>query len=189
MEKIISRIIAQRKANGLTQKEMAKRLGIAQVNYGKVETGKTELTVNRLLKIAEALGINVMTLINPDFKEVEIYEKLLADNLSLKKEIENLKIHLEKQSIINNLQSQIIQNIKNGFLEAHHYFTVEINAEISSIIDDVKTKNSVLDSVNSASQTHLNNLKEWLYITVEDVQRSWEKVKQTIDSKMAGKNK
>ena len=40
----------------LSQAEMAERLGIAQNNYGKIERGITELTVQRLYKIAEILG-------------------------------------------------------------------------------------------------------------------------------------
>jgi transcriptional regulator with XRE-family HTH domain len=85
MNKIISRIIEYRKAKGLTQKQMADKLGIGQVGYSQIETGKTDLTLDRLIRIANVLEVNMITLLYPDFKDVKFFQELQDENFRLKK--------------------------------------------------------------------------------------------------------
>lgn len=85
MNKFISRIIEYRKAKGLTQKQMADELGIGQVAYSQIETEKTELTLSRLINISRVLEVNPVTLLWPDFKEIQFFQELQDQNLRLKK--------------------------------------------------------------------------------------------------------
>ena len=62
-ETILNRIILKRKSLSYSQEYIAYKLGICQEAYGKIERGQTELTTNRLYKIAEVLDIDVLTLI------------------------------------------------------------------------------------------------------------------------------
>lgn len=55
----LDRIKKLRSKRGITQAEMSKRLGMAQNNYGKLERGITEMTVKRLLDIADILDVTL----------------------------------------------------------------------------------------------------------------------------------
>lgn len=85
MEKIINRIVEYRKLRGISQQEIASKLGIAQVNYGKVEAGKTALTVERLVKIARILNVDLITLLFPEFDNVKYFQTIQEENARLKK--------------------------------------------------------------------------------------------------------
>ena len=130
MIKILNRIIECRKAKGLVQKQMADKLGIAQVNYGKIETGKTELTLDRLFKIADILEVSVLELINPDFNPSNFSKELQEENEKLKKQIEEKSLLIElllkekenyKESVfatINKYLDHIIYNLNTDMKKA-----------------------------------------------------------------------
>ncbi len=98
MEKFRNRIVEQRKAKGLTQKEMAEKLNIAQVNYSKIETGQTQLTVERLVSIARILEVDLITLLFPDFGEAKYFQTLKDENFRLKKLNNSLISQIERDS-------------------------------------------------------------------------------------------
>ena len=85
MNKFVTRIIELRKAKGLTQTQMADKLSIGQVAYSQIETGKTDLTIDRLVSIARILEVNLVTLLWPDFKEMQFTQGLQDENFRLKK--------------------------------------------------------------------------------------------------------
>jgi len=85
MNMYIERITQYRKAKGLTQKQMADKLGIASVNYGKIENGKTELTLSRLTRIANVLDVNLITLLWPDYNDSKFNQRLVDENSRLMK--------------------------------------------------------------------------------------------------------
>ena len=45
-----------RKAQGITQKQLAERLGTHQSNIARIESGKDNISIDKLAEIAEALG-------------------------------------------------------------------------------------------------------------------------------------
>jgi len=49
-------IKAARESAGISQAELAKRLGIKQQQISKWESGKQDITIGKLKKIAEAIG-------------------------------------------------------------------------------------------------------------------------------------
>lgn len=57
--KIGQSIRQTRKVKGLTQKELGLKLGVADSVITNYESGKQNLTVDTLQKIAEALGVEV----------------------------------------------------------------------------------------------------------------------------------
>ena len=57
---IISELRERRHALGLTQEQVAKRSGVLQTNYSKVERGKTDPRFSTLQEIARALGLEVV---------------------------------------------------------------------------------------------------------------------------------
>jgi transcriptional regulator with XRE-family HTH domain len=58
LEAILEMIREKRKEKGVTQAEMAAKLGISQSAYKDIELGKTDLKVRTLQQIADILGIN-----------------------------------------------------------------------------------------------------------------------------------
>lgn len=85
MNNFSQRIVEYRKAKGLTQKEMAERLGIGQVSYSQIETGKTEITLQRAASIARILEVDLITLLFPDFNDAKYFQALKEENARLKK--------------------------------------------------------------------------------------------------------
>lgn len=60
IDKKIGLIIREmRKSWGLSQSELAERIGISFQQIQKYEKGSTRISVMRLLQIAEALGVNI----------------------------------------------------------------------------------------------------------------------------------
>ncbi len=59
MQKIADKIKELRTTQRYSQEDIADKLGISQASYFQIEKGKTELTINRLYQIAEALGVGV----------------------------------------------------------------------------------------------------------------------------------
>ena len=62
-------IKAAREAAGISQTELAKRIDTTRQQIGKYETGKQDMTLNRLFQIASALGVEPDTLTNIKQKE------------------------------------------------------------------------------------------------------------------------
>ena len=57
------RIVRRRQDLGLSQKELAERLGMAAPNLSQIEYGERNLTIRTVCKLAEALEMTVAALI------------------------------------------------------------------------------------------------------------------------------
>jgi len=60
-----------RKGNGLTQVELAKRLGLPQSFVSKYETGERRLDVTEFIEIAKAIEINPLALLTDYMHKTE----------------------------------------------------------------------------------------------------------------------
>ncbi|GAB3805568.1 hypothetical protein GCM10028819_39060 [Spirosoma humi] len=58
-QKVGQSIREARKARGLTQKELGQNLGVADSVITNYESGKQNLTIDTLQKVAEVLGVEV----------------------------------------------------------------------------------------------------------------------------------
>ncbi len=58
-EQVGQQIRAARKAKGLTQKELGEKLGVADSVITNYESGKQNLTIDTLQKVADVLGVDV----------------------------------------------------------------------------------------------------------------------------------
>lgn len=50
-------LVGFRKANGLTQKEVAVRLGVTQQTYARLEANPASVSVERLFRVLSVLGV------------------------------------------------------------------------------------------------------------------------------------
>lgn len=61
-----------RKASGLTQAEIAAKLGIDLTNYNRLENGKVNLTYAKMKDIADILGVDPKDLISDDSRTIKV---------------------------------------------------------------------------------------------------------------------
>lgn len=59
-----------RELKNLTQEHVAIQLGLSTRAYSKIETGETQLTINRLNEISSILGVEPMEVLGFDDKQV-----------------------------------------------------------------------------------------------------------------------
>lgn len=52
-------LIGFRKVNGLTQKDIAERLGVTQQTYARLEANPGSASIERLFKVFTALGVEI----------------------------------------------------------------------------------------------------------------------------------
>jgi len=59
-----------RELKNFTQEYMANQLGLSTRAYSKIETGETQLTINRLNEISEILGIDPIEILGFDHENI-----------------------------------------------------------------------------------------------------------------------
>jgi len=59
---LIQRLKSIRRKQGISQAVMAGKLGISQNSISKIEIGQSELTLERIYKMADILGIDLLEL-------------------------------------------------------------------------------------------------------------------------------
>lgn len=94
-----------REAKGLSQKELANLIGMAQAQYSRIESGKTDPSFSVVVKIAKALGLTISELFQADeiFSDTNSYDKTLMEKLRLLDSLDEV----EKKSIYNLIDSLI----------------------------------------------------------------------------------
>ena len=56
---IIAILVAKRKKQGFTQTDMAEKLNVTQVQYGRYESGKSDLSLTKFIELLKILDINI----------------------------------------------------------------------------------------------------------------------------------
>lgn len=94
-----------REAKGLSQKELANLIGMAQAQYSRIESGKTDPSFSVVMKIAKALGLTLSEIFQADeiFTDTNSYDKTLMEKLRLLDSLEEE----EKKSIYTLIDSLI----------------------------------------------------------------------------------
>lgn len=82
-------ISAFRRAQHLTQEDVAFELNITNVSYSRIERGITDVSFNRLLQIAQILKVPVSALVQDDTSAD--FSKLSADIAQIKADIAEIK--------------------------------------------------------------------------------------------------
>lgn len=111
----LEKIKSLRTEKGISQKEIADKLGFGQSNYNKIENGLTELNVSKLFEIAEILGVSVSTILGYD-------------------EVEKLKIEIEKRDKLIGLMTIFAMEFANGVN------TEDNNNRLKELTESIKEK-------------------------------------------------
>lgn len=82
-----------RKAQKISQQEMAERIGLSLSQYGRMETGVANASIGTIIKIASHLEIGIDLLVygqevKPKTEQIELKEPTLIEKM---KELEGLK--------------------------------------------------------------------------------------------------
>lgn len=88
VDKIGNRIRAERKARGLSIKELAKKCGVSTMTLQRIETGKTSPSVALLSEIAQYLSQTIHFFLKEESPKIQIIRKndhrvVAADNMQL----------------------------------------------------------------------------------------------------------
>lgn len=70
MESVYNNIKKFRELKSLTREWMANELGISVSGYSKLERGEVDVTISKVYKIAEVLGVSVEQLLNFDASQI-----------------------------------------------------------------------------------------------------------------------
>lgn len=117
-----NKIRSIRELKNFTQEYLAKKLGISTRAYSKIESGETQVTVNRLLEISNIFGVSVQEILGFDkamvFNNNPINSKVnhyVAYNNTEIEEVKKLyeRIIAEKEKVIFHLENQIKLMSKN----------------------------------------------------------------------------
>lgn len=72
-----------RELKNVTQESVALKLGISTRAYSKIETGETQLTINRLNEISQALDITPMEVLGFEAKQVFMNNQNHGGNIGI----------------------------------------------------------------------------------------------------------
>lgn len=90
-KRIGATIKVQRRALGLTQHELAMRLGISRASLANIETGRQRILVHQLYELAQQLKIGIQRLL-PDSSEAEALQALddllFSENVSVSQRLQ-----------------------------------------------------------------------------------------------------
>ncbi|MBX2953945.1 MAG: helix-turn-helix domain-containing protein [Leadbetterella sp.] len=98
MNKIYAIVKAIRTEKGLSQEEVAERIGMTQGNYGRLERGQTQLTIERLEQLADVFGMSVSSIMSYEIGESinkEDFQYYFNLCQKLEKQIAKLKSDIE----------------------------------------------------------------------------------------------
>lgn len=102
---IAEQIRKVRKEKRLSQQEVADRLFMNRVQYNRIETGKSDPTMNILQRIAAVLEINVVEFFEADRNDTEVHSvnEPLLQKVRLLEELDET----QKRSICNMIDTAI----------------------------------------------------------------------------------
>lgn len=130
--KIGKNIRKVRELNDLNQESVARMLGMSTVAYGRLERDETDITLNKVEKIAKALNTDIATLLNFDSKYVI---NMQNNNGSIYTSVNNGTVNTLNESLLNTV--------------------AKLNEDIVRLNDIIIKLNNKDDKKNNLSNTDL----------------------------------
>lgn len=93
-ETILQNLKRLRKEKGVTQEEMANKLGISRVTYYSIESGKQELSIQKIDEIIKILDISIFDLIKSEILNTE-KDNIITEVLEVRKKLDNIENKLK----------------------------------------------------------------------------------------------
>ncbi|MCU0439014.1 MAG: helix-turn-helix domain-containing protein [Raineya sp.] len=111
---IKERIKTLRNAKGIKQADFAKIVNVSQGAYSNLEGGNTELTLDKVNRIAEALDVNVEYLLFGNDEKIQTDTEKESVIKELEKEVQSIK--KDFISVINSVLENYLEVILQGFV-------------------------------------------------------------------------
>ena len=144
-QKIISKLTAARIEKGISQQELADRIGTKRSNICRIESGAQNISLDMLLRLSSALGKDVSVVLND--KE----EEFLAKSSSDKAEAQYL---LEKYS--SSFGEWLIDNGFTGYSFANDETKKTIEKAYQDYLNSLRDRIAIADKTNEqASEDYL----------------------------------
>ena len=84
MAHVGSKIKKLREMRNFTQQHMAKKLGLTQSSYSKIESGETKIDIPKLQKLAEVLSVEVSELLDKGDNQVNNFSNNKINNATIR---------------------------------------------------------------------------------------------------------
>ncbi|KYG83953.1 hypothetical protein AWW67_02210 [Roseivirga seohaensis] len=181
MSDFLKKIKEIRLTKGLNQSEFANMIGMNQSNYGKIERGEYQLSVNKLIEIAEKLEVPAFSILFDDEDDKRIFDKETELTIeALEKKIEILEMSNEQLLKILALngqqekQSDIIVNQLRTLLKYQAANNKRLKEFISNWLD--KLSEAGEDQLhklypgltNEQLDSHIETLRQHFGLDVDD---------------------
>jgi len=96
VDNISKNLIKQRKKRGFSQENIADELGVSQSTYSKIEKNASNVTISRLIRLAEFLKVELITLLEIGDKEKHSLKDIEISNETVKYMFTEVKNVYEK---------------------------------------------------------------------------------------------
>ncbi len=175
MSDYLKRIKDIRLAKGLNQSEFANMIGMNQSNYGKIERGEYQLSVNKLLEIAEKLEVPAFSILYDeddkwvfDKESERTIEQLKNENKILLKEFDQLI----KLANISDQNVEILEKYVQSLLN-----TIDVNQKTIEQLQQIISNDGIL---NERIVAHTEQLRQFCIQALEETEKTgFEIVKKT----------
>jgi transcriptional regulator with XRE-family HTH domain len=111
---IASNIIKIRKLFNLNQKELAEKAGVSRATIILLEKGVADAQLSTLVKVAEALNINLFLLFISKNEFNAILKLIKKENIEILNDIELINKYIEKLQNVENINSKKVISSKIG---------------------------------------------------------------------------
>ncbi|MFN8349433.1 MAG: helix-turn-helix transcriptional regulator [Spirosomataceae bacterium] len=181
--KVADNIKSIRKSKGITQVEIAEKLGIGQSNYTYLENRGEKLTIEQLESIAGALGVSVVELLTGEPQKVQEDERVeeLENKLRLQERL--LLFFQNAENSINNQYALMFiddawvkMRVEKIPPELEIGYTLKYNFDIEEEIEKFINEKVISDDIGKA-------LVNGGLVRKESLLRSFNRFKNTIPSK------
>lgn len=102
---VVAQIKRIRKDKGISQQDVANKLSMNSVQYNRIETGKSDPTMNNLQRIVDVLGIHVVELFKAQHNDSEVHSE--NEPLLIKVRLLEELDEVQKNSICNMIDTAI----------------------------------------------------------------------------------
>lgn len=157
-----------RQEKNISRKNLADKVGVTEISFGKYERGESSPSLDKILEMAKFLDVSISDLVgdNRDAKDRKIFEYRLQKAIDIAKSVQ-CEISLLSDGKISITLPGLI-SVENGNLDSGKKIEVTYNISFSPIIfDNSKDFVAVIEMVEKTALTEnnffLNKLRETIF--------------------------
>ncbi len=155
-----------RKSKGYSQEELAKKCGLNRNSIYNYETGKRDINIDTLTKIADALDVNLTTLMIDEYlfmkSEISKKQQILKELRSAREQLSSPQPTVSNNETLKKIVDETLQDIKKLELDlSPPKSSIETTQEYDDLQDfiDFLNKNGIT-SIESLSSHSIKLIKQ-----------------------------